>query len=119
MIDRVARSVGLTGRRGVLLVIVLVGLAFYAGMVFGGVQTHTGVAQSNEFAITIQTDDWAYNAPLELTWYDAGGLLHLNGRPDCLPPTDTERSVTFGSVDVSFGGISWREVVWVDCRQPR
>ena len=58
----------------------------------------------------------AYNIPLDVAWTDAQGGFHEGGRPDCLAPTGNVGPITFGSVDVSENGASWRQVVWVSCQ---
>lgn len=79
---------------------------------------HTGMAHSAQDQISITGEDgWVYNVPLDVKWTDANGAWHENGRPDCLPPSDTLLGpVEFGATQVTVSGRTWRPVVWVSCR---
>jgi hypothetical protein len=71
---------------------------------------------SAEGAIGVEADGYSYNIPLDVNWIDAQGSWHGHGRPECLPPADRAIGpVSFGAVDVSRDGRSWRQVVWVSC----
>jgi hypothetical protein len=59
-----------------------------------------------------------FGVPLDVAWTDTHGSFHLDGRPDCLPPTGRglEGPVGITWVEVEVSGTSWRQVVGVDCR---
>jgi len=104
---------------------VLIGIAglvlFLAGFLIGsaraGVSLHTGMASSTEQTVGIEADGWTYGIPLDIRWEDATGTSRFGGRPDCLPPSNTEVGpITFAAFEVSVGGSTWRQVVWVSCR---
>jgi hypothetical protein len=97
--------------------LVLFPAGFLIGSARAGVSLHTGVASSTEQTIGIETDGWTYGIPLDIRWEDATGTAHFGGRPDCLPPSNTEVGpITFAAIEVSIGGSTWRQVVWVSCR---
>lgn len=78
----------------------------------------TGEAHSAEGAISIETDDWTYGVPLDgVSWTDAGGSWHDDGRPECLPPSQQPIPVTFAAVEVTVEGVTWRPVVWIRCER--
>jgi len=116
MINTLTRRIGVGGWRGGLLLVVIALLAFYAGSIRSGVSVHSGVPISDVSSITIGVDGWAYDIPLDVTWFDASGGIHENGRPSCLPPEGTTSSVMFGAIEANRNGVGWRPVVWVDCR---
>ena len=115
MINGVTDRIGRGGWAGGLLLVLLVIGAFYLGSTRSGVSVHTGVPSSAENAISITADGWTYGVPLDVPWYGLDGF-HDSGRATCLPVEGTTRSITFGAVDVSRDGVSWKAVVWVDCR---
>ena len=91
--------------------------AFLVGSARGGVTMHTAVPSSAEGAISIEADGWTYGVPMDgVAWIDTTNVWHEGGRPDCLPPTGTDRPVTFAAVQVTVKESTWRPVVWVDCR---
>ena len=82
------------------------------------VQILTGEAHSAEGAISIETSDWTYGVPLDgVSWTDANGSWHDDGRPECLPPSQDTIPVTFAAVEASVEGNTWRPVVWVSCEK--
>ena len=62
-------------------------------------------------------DDWTISVPLDVGWSSPSGGDHLDGRPDCLPPTGRglEGPVEVSWIPVEVHGRSWRHVVWVTC----
>lgn len=102
------------------LVLVVVAAALGAAFLLGtknGVSVHTGTASSAEGAISIEADGWTYSVPLDgVEWVDSLNAWHDSGRPECLPPTGATHPIRFGAVDVTAEQLSWRSVVWVDCR---
>jgi hypothetical protein len=117
MLNRLTTGIGRGGWGGRLLLIALVIVAYYLGTLRPTIAVHMAVPSSAEGAITVTADGWSYSIPLDgVEWIDASGSLHDGERPDCLPASGTDVPVTFGSVDVSYQGSSWRAVVWVDCR---
>ncbi len=78
----------------------------------------TGEARSAEGAISIETGDWTYGVSLDgVSWTDANGSWHDDGRPECLPPSQETIPVTFAAVEVTVEGVTWRPVVWVSCER--
>ena len=99
-----------------VLVAAIVG-SYLFGTTRPAVSIHTAVPSSVEGAISIEADGWSYGVPLDgVEWIDSQNAWHESGRPECLPPTGTTRSVTFAAVEVTVHGTTWRPVVWVDCR---
>ncbi len=100
----------------VLLVGAVVG-SFLVGTTRPAVSIHTAIPSSAEGAISIEADGWTYSVPLDgVAWIDSTNTWHDGGRPECLPQAGTARPVTFGAVEVTVRGSTWRPVVWVDCR---
>jgi hypothetical protein len=81
------------------------------------VTVRVGEADSTPYQIGIASKGWAYAVPLHVSWRDLEGTWHDDSsRPACLPPTGQIESVVFGTVNVTGpGGLSWRQVVWIDC----
>ena len=100
---------------GLAVVVVLIAvLALARGP---AVSVHTGIATSAEGAISIEADGWTYGVSLDgVSWVDAQNTWHDSGRPDCLPATGATGPITFGAVEVTVEGTTWRPVVWVSCR---
>ncbi len=100
---------------GVGVVIALaIGLA--AGTWRFGPSVRSGMAQSAEGAISVESDGWFYGIPMDVAWTDRESSFHDRGRPDCLPPSAAPIPIRFSAVEVSAGDVQWRQVVWVDCR---
>lgn len=103
-----------------IAVAVLVGAmvgSFLVGTTRPAVSIHSAVPSSAEGAISIEADGWTYSVPLDgVEWIDSTNSWHDSGRPECVPSTGTSRPVTFGAVEVTVQGSTWRPVVWVDCR---
>jgi hypothetical protein len=77
-----------------------------------------GDAISTPYQIGISSKGLLYAVPLHVSWLDAEGTWHDEGgsRPACLPATGQIKNVVFGTVNVTGpGGLSWRQVVWIDC----
>ena len=55
--------------------------------------------------------------PRDVAWIDSAGSLHMDGRPECLPPTGrgTEGPVGITWVTVKVSGTSWKQAVGVEC----
>jgi len=116
MIDRIPTALRDGGWPIRLLIICLVLLAYYLGTLRPMVSIHTGIAHSAEGAISIEADGSTHSVPVDgVTWVDSAGW-HESGRPTCLPPTGTTGPVRFASIEASIEGVTWRPVVWVDCR---
>jgi hypothetical protein len=81
----------------------------------GGPAVLTGRADAGEGGLSITTDDHTYGGGFGFAWTDAGGTWHDRGRPDCLPP-GASRQVRFAATEVTVEGVTWRPVVWLDCR---
>lgn len=100
--------------------VALFGAGFLVGS--GSVQpaltVHTGMASSTEQTIGVIADEWTYGIPLDVRWEAADGTPRFGGRPDCLPPSDVEVGpITFAAIEVTVGDSTWRQVVWVSCRE--
>ena len=112
----------LSGNRGTwttrILVILAVVVAYYAGTLRTAISYHTAVPSSAEGAVSIEADGWTYGlpAPDGVDWTDQNGAFHDGGRPDCLPPEGATRSVRFATIEVTINGMTWRPIIWVDCR---
>ena len=103
------------------LAVVLVGLALIGGFALGswrsGATIHTGSGYAAEGAISIQAGDWTYGVPDDVAWIGSDNAWRGSGRPECLAPSTTPiDDVRFASVDATIEGVSWRPVIWVDCR---
>ena len=122
MTDDGAAPAGADRRPSLVLVATLVALVAVAvwllvGAIRPAVSVHTAVPTSAEGAISIEADGWTYGVPLDgVRWVDTSNTWHEDGRPDCLPAAGTTLPVTFGAVEVTVEGTTWRPVVWVDCR---
>ena len=99
----------------VVSLVIALGVGAIAGRVTA-VTMHQAVPMSAPGAISIEADGWTYGVPMDVAWVDADNSVHMEGRPDCLPPDGTDRPVRFASVDVSIEGLGWRPVIWVSCR---
>ena len=55
--------------------------------------------------------------PRDVAWTDSSGSLHMDGRPECLPPTGrgTEGPVGITWLTVEVSGTSWKQAVGVEC----
>lgn len=111
-------------RRGIGLVVAAaaVGLVLAAvvGYVLGSGRSKVTVATAS-FHVGAQeasgsVDGWTYGMMSSVPWFDKLRTYHGSGWPDCLAPVGSEPTVSFGWVPVTApNGLSWREVVWVDC----
>jgi hypothetical protein len=99
---------------GVILLLA-VATGFAAGTWRFGPTVHSGMAQSAEGAISVESDGWFYGIPMDVAWTDRQNSWHERGRPDCLPPSAAPIPIRFSAVEVN-AGVQWRQVVWVDCR---
>ena len=99
-----------------VILVVAVVAGFAAGSWRFGPSVHTGMAQSAEGAISVQSDGWSYGIPKDIAWTDEQDSFHERGRPDCLPPSAAPIPIRFSAVEVNAGAVQWRQVVWVDCR---
>ena len=103
-----------------IAIVLLVGAmaaAFLVGTSRPGVSIHTAVPYSAEGAISVEADGWTYGVPLDgVRWIDSTNTWHDSDRPECMPAAGTTQPVTFGAVQVTVQGLTWRPVVWVDCR---
>jgi len=68
----------------------------------------------DEASVAVGGQVYGFAGTGNLTWVDAQGTIHTSGWPACLPPGHDP--ITFGAVPVTADGMSWRQVVWVDCR---
>jgi hypothetical protein len=97
-------------------VVVALAIGFAAGTWRFGPTVHSGMAQSAEGAISVESDGWFYGIPMEVAWTDRQNSWHERGRPDCLPPSAAPIPIRFSAVEVTAKEVQWRQVVWVDCR---
>ena len=77
----------------------------------------TGVAYVGDREATVVAGGWSYGIEGGVQfWIDSRGGVHEGGWPSCLNLGQRPR-VTIGAVPASLpGGLSWRQVLWVDCR---
>jgi len=121
--DDPKRSVVPSGRKAwlisaVLLVLVVASVAYSLGAT-GRVRqvTLTGDAYVGLKQMAVSVGGWSYGAVDSVPWIDASGSTHDSGWPACLGTPGTKVHIKFGAVPVTAPtGVSWREVVWVDCR---
>jgi len=92
-------------------------VGFAVGASRSSVVMLTATPDSAEGAISAEVGGYTYGIPQDVSWTDANGRLHQEGRPDCLPPTGSLGPVRFAAVEVTVEGRTWRPVVWVSCRQ--
>jgi hypothetical protein len=78
----------------------------------------TGNAYAGQGQISaLATDGITYGIPVDnVTWLDARGSMHGNGRADCLPPDLKSGKVKFAAVRWTAAGVGGYSVVLVDCR---
>jgi hypothetical protein len=83
----------------------------------GGTVLLEGRVSVSENTVSIETADWTYGmSPVSSSWTDSQGAWHEDGRPACLAPGDFTSTVRFAAVQVSVESVTWRPIVWVDCR---
>lgn len=100
-------------------IVALVVAAYFVGRTRPVVHRDTARCLSAEGAISCDLPDGStIGVPRDVSWTDARGPGHLDGRPACLPPSGIglEGPVGLSWVDVEVDGISWRQVVRVDCQ---
>ena len=107
----------------VALVVVVVALGVVAigprnlAFALGGTVLLEGRVSVGENTVSIETADWTYGmSPAASSWTDSQGTWHEGGRPACLAPGDFTSTVRFAAVQVSVANVTWRPIVWVDCR---
>lgn len=117
---------GLTARRAVWTA--AIALAICLGAVLGfiggkhqpGMTVLRGVPYVGIHEASFKVGGWAYGiqGAGNVTWVDSHGSTHTSGWPACLRTIGPHRvPITFGEVQVtSPGGLTWRQVVWVDCQ---
>lgn len=109
------------GRRRLLVVAVAVPAmlaalgGYWLGAARGGTAEHVGTAYSTASQISVETEDWTYNVPVDVRWTDASGGWHEGKRPGCLPPTGKIQGVRFSAVPSNARGAETRQVVAVHC----
>ena len=98
---------------------VLLGVVLAAGFFYSASRSPTiesGRADSTaNGGGSISTEGWTYGFSSDLTWIDRNDAWH-DGLPECLPPLSSVEDVRFAWVKVAVEGVTWREVVWIDCR---
>jgi hypothetical protein len=115
------------GHRGWVVVLtmfaalVLGGASYVVGTHHRGAGTHvaTGYAYASPLQISAVSNGWSYEIPLHVRWLGSVGGWHEGSRPACLPASTARTPAKFGWVSVRApgpGDVSWRAVVWVDCR---
>jgi hypothetical protein len=103
--------------RLVAVIAVAVALGFLIGTWRSGVTIETGRADSTaNGGGSISTDGWTYGFSSDTAWTDASNSWHDSGLPDCLPPLSSVEGVRFAWVQATVEGVSWRPVIWIDCR---
>ncbi len=112
------RGVIVAAVAAVLLAAVAAAAGFAAGEHHSRQRVLTGSAYVGEKVATVKVGGWAYGIDQTVPWVDARGTFHDSGWPSCLSPVGATVRVRFAEVPVSGAvGISWRQVVWVDCRR--
>lgn len=96
-------------------------LALVAGFFIGarqaGVHFDTGRADSTAAGGgSIITEGWTYGFSSDVLWIDALDTWHEDGPIDCLPPLSSVEEVPFAWVEAKIEGVTWRPVIWIDCR---
>lgn len=104
---------------GVLLAGVLSGgvAGYAAGSHRSQVTVTTGSFYAGDHQATGTIDGWSYGLTDGVTWVDSANAWHESGWPDCLAPAGSTHTVRFAWAPVDVMGMSWRQVVWVSCRQ--
>jgi hypothetical protein len=102
----------------VLLVLVVASVAYSLGAHSRARQTTlTGNAYVGLKQASVSVGGWSYGFVDSVPWIDSAGSTHDSGWPACLGTPGTTVHIKFGAVPVTAPtGVSWREVVWVDCR---
>jgi hypothetical protein len=99
----------------------LAALSLVAGFLIGTWRSGTNIATGRADSAgngggSIITHGWTYGFSSDVPWTDASNSWHEGGTPDCLPPLSSVDGVRFAWTEVSVEGVSWRHVVWIDCR---
>jgi hypothetical protein len=91
-------------------------IGFGASRALDGPIVETGRADVQEGGGgSISTDDWTYGFAPGVEWTDENGVRNDDTPPSCLVPGESV-NVTFAATEVTVEGLTWRPVVWVDCR---
>jgi hypothetical protein len=64
---------------------------------------------------SISTDDWTYGFSADVDWIDEAGSRNSGSQPECLRAGESV-NVRFAATEVTVEGITWRPVLWIDCR---
>jgi hypothetical protein len=72
---------------------------------------HVGI---DEASVSVGGQIYGFAGKGNITWADAQGTIHQGDWPACLTPGN--HPITIGAVPVTVDGMSWGQVVWVDCR---
>lgn len=103
--------------RWAAVIVVALVLGFLIGSWRSGVHIETGRADSTgEGGGSISTDGWTYGFGADVAWTDAFNTRHEGDIPDCLPPLSSVEGVRFAWVEATVEGVTYRPVVWIDCR---
>jgi hypothetical protein len=100
---------------------VLLGVLLAAGFFYwvsrNGATLETGrVDSKGNGGGSIITNDWTYGFSSDVAWTDRSNTLHDSGLSECLPPLSSVEDVRFAWVQVTIQGVTWRQVVWIDCQ---
>ena len=110
--------------RPVVLIAIAVLIALAAFLAFLAGEHHhrpftvlTGVATVGDHQATVTVAGWSYAIEGDsVMWVDRQGSTHDGGWPSCLNVVGRAVPISFGEVPVTApDGLSWRQVVWVDC----
>jgi hypothetical protein len=105
-----------------LVAAVVVASAFGAGYKVGSDNsTHAGFYTADCYTgaavASCQVGDTTYGFKSIVNWTDSGGVGHLDGWPDCLPPLQEVKGVRFAGAWLPIGkDATSATVVWVDCQ---
>lgn len=64
---------------------------------------------------SISTDDWTYGFSADVDWVDESGAWNSGSHPVCLRHLESV-NVRFAATEVTVEGLTWRPVIWIDCR---
>jgi hypothetical protein len=104
----------------VLVLLIALG-GYFAGVRHGSRTTVlTGSFYVGDHVTSARIGDWAYGTEGSVSWIDRQGSWHDSGWPDCLGTVGSTVRVRFGEVPVQGpSDLSWRQIVWFDCRTAR
>lgn len=120
--ERGGARVSIRRVRRAVAVAALIALVAFLAFLAGEHHQHpftivTGVATVGDHQATVIVGGWTYAIEGDSIWWvDQQGSTHDGGWPSCLNGFGRTVPISFGEVPVTApNGLSWRQVVWVDC----